>query len=121
MSRPFTIVLLAAAVLGQVFVATIAVAAGGGGYGGGGAYPAWGGHFSGGYGGFPGRFGRFAGPRRFFNRFAVPGGVGGYSSGFYDGSFPYGGYPPGQDCVIERVPINTPYGLGWRTFSICPN
>jgi hypothetical protein len=118
MLRPLAIVLSAAALLGQVFVATVALAGGGGGYG------AWGGHFSGGHGvgpAFPGRFGRFAGPGRFFGRFAVPGEFGGYSSGFYDGSFPYGAYPPGQDCVIERVPINTPYGLGWRTFSICPN
>ncbi len=115
MSRPLTIVLSAVALLGQVSVASVALAGGGGFHG------AWGSHFSGGHGAFSGRFGRLAGPRRFFNRFGIPGEIVGYPGDLYDGSSSYGGYPAGQDCVVERLPISTPYGLGWRTFTICPN
>jgi hypothetical protein len=122
MSRSLTLIVLSAVMLGQVLVAQVAFGAGGGhGFGGGFGYHSWGGHFGGhGWPGFYNRFGRFGGPNRFNNQAIVPGEIIGTPFGYDDPSLLGGAYP-GQACYLERRPVNTLYGLGWRTFSVCLN
>jgi len=51
-----------------------------------------------------------------FARAAVPIGLGPV--------FPYpfyGYYPAGAECVFERLPVTSIYGLGWRNFIVCDN
>ena len=52
-----------------------------------------------------------------FPRAAVPAGVG---PAFPYSSF-YGYYPADAECIFERVPVKSIYGLGWRNFIVCDN
>jgi hypothetical protein len=51
-----------------------------------------------------------------------PGGVVvGFPFDSYDDFLPVGDYLPEQGCILERRPVTTLYGLGWRTFNLCFN
>jgi hypothetical protein len=66
----------------------------------------------------------FGDPRRFhaLRNAQFPGGVVvGFPFDSYDDFLPVGDYLPEQGCILERRPVNTLYGLGWRTFNLCFN
>lgn len=65
----------------------------------------------------------FSASHRFYRapsaRFARPAGVGVVFPFDY---YPfYDDYPVGPECALERRPISSIYGLGWRNFIICSN
>ncbi len=122
MLRPLTIVLAITAFLGQAAFVTEALARGGAAHTIGqvynyqfnaapGAHPAFqAAPFRGPFGFHAIRNGRF------------PNGVVvGYPYEWLDDFLPNGDLLPQQGCVLERRPVSTLYGLGWRTFNVCFN
>ena len=128
MLRPLTTALAAAAVFFQASVLSDALARGG--FAGRGVAQVYGyrtgpAQFNGAHGLHPAfQTAPFGGLHQFHatrNGQLSGGVVVGFPYDSYDDFLPNGDYLPAEGCVLERRPVSTLYGLGWRNFNVCFN